>query len=257
MKPNNSPTASGSSSAPKAATTSAAGESAPTVTTPVVPPVTPPSVESAPLSPQQAAHVEFEAGVALAMEGKPLPDNASASARKGFAVVNPKTRLRTDGPTVEEYVARGYQAANYPPQGYEARLSEKAQALAAAQKIVAEANELLQNGLADATRTLGHSLRVMIANQFPESDGGRRIAEVAFEAAKNVPAGKATRENLADAISGLTTAVNHIANHSLKFPGDLDVLRSAQRKLTGVAEQYDALIVPVAAPIVTAPVPAN
>lgn len=29
--------------------------------------------------------------------------------------------LRTDGPTVSEYVAAGYQAQNYPPQGYASR----------------------------------------------------------------------------------------------------------------------------------------
>lgn len=29
--------------------------------------------------------------------------------------------LRTDGPTVEEFVAAGYRAENYPPQGYESR----------------------------------------------------------------------------------------------------------------------------------------
>lgn len=129
------------------------------------------------------------------------------------------------------------------------------EALAKAQQIVAEANELLQNGVAEAVKALGHSLRVMIANQFPETDGGRRIAEVAFENAKNVPAGKATRVNLADAITGLTTAVNHIANHSLKFPGDLDVLRTGLNKLTNVAEQYDALIVPVVVPATFQPAP--
>ncbi|QOE32739.1 hypothetical protein CPT_Mano_006 [Achromobacter phage Mano] len=31
------------------------------------------------------------------------------------------TQLRTDGPTVAEYVAAGYLAKNYPPAGYEAR----------------------------------------------------------------------------------------------------------------------------------------
>ena len=33
-------------------------------------------------------------------------------------------QLREDGPTVEEYVAAGYQAANYPPQGYASRSTE-------------------------------------------------------------------------------------------------------------------------------------
>jgi len=30
-------------------------------------------------------------------------------------------RLRTDGPTVSEYVAAGYKASNYPPKGYAPR----------------------------------------------------------------------------------------------------------------------------------------
>lgn len=106
---------------------------------------------------------------------------------------------------------------------------------------VKEAHELVQSGLSAAVQALGVSLRVMIANGFLESDGGRRTAENAFEAAKNVPAGQATREHLATAIAGLTTAVNHVANHSLKFPGDLNTLRNELRKVSGFADQYDAL----------------
>jgi hypothetical protein len=33
----------------------------------------------------------------------------------------PPAPLRTDGPTLAEYVARGYSAETYPPQGYAAR----------------------------------------------------------------------------------------------------------------------------------------
>jgi len=33
--------------------------------------------------------------------------------------------LRTDGPTIEEFVAAGYPAANYPPRGYASRSTEK------------------------------------------------------------------------------------------------------------------------------------
>lgn len=41
--------------------------------------------------------------------------------------------LRFDGPTIAEYVAAGYQASNYPPQGYVSRSSDEeiAAALAA------------------------------------------------------------------------------------------------------------------------------
>lgn len=33
----------------------------------------------------------------------------------------PNVALRTDGPTLEEYVAAGYKAENYPPEGYAVR----------------------------------------------------------------------------------------------------------------------------------------
>lgn len=45
--------------------------------------------------------------------------------------------LRTDGPTVAEYVAAGYQAVNYPPQGYASRSTPEE--IAAAVKAQAEA----------------------------------------------------------------------------------------------------------------------
>jgi hypothetical protein len=35
----------------------------------------------------------------------------------------PTVRLRTDGPTLEEYVERGYDPKTYPPKGYEAKPS--------------------------------------------------------------------------------------------------------------------------------------
>ncbi|YP_010115326.1 hypothetical protein PBC5_gp09 [Sinorhizobium phage PBC5] len=47
--------------------------------------------------------------------------------------------LRLDGPTVEEYVAAGYQAANYPPNGYAARSTvEEIEAAIAAQSAPAD-----------------------------------------------------------------------------------------------------------------------
>ncbi|KPY33139.1 HeH/LEM domain-containing protein [Pseudomonas syringae] len=48
-------------------------------------------------------------------------------------------RLRTDGPTVSEYVAAGYKASNYPPKGYESRSS--AEEIAEALKLEQEAPE--------------------------------------------------------------------------------------------------------------------
>lgn len=106
-------------------------------------------------------------------------------------------------------------------------------------KLLAEA-EALQAGLNMARAALGHALRVMIANQFHENDGGRRIAENTFERCKNIPEGKGARDDLDKAAAGLTDAVNHIANHSLKFPGDLDQLRSSLQKVNLARETITA-----------------
>lgn len=57
--------------------------------------------------------------------------------------------LRTDGPTVAEYVAAGYRADNYPPQGYASRSTdEEIQAAIDAQE--AEANAAAAQAAADA-----------------------------------------------------------------------------------------------------------
>lgn len=66
---------------------------------------------------------EADAGVALAREGKPLPEGASESIRHGYSVVDQATKLRTDGPTLEEYTKAGYKAEGYPPTGYAAKPS--------------------------------------------------------------------------------------------------------------------------------------
>lgn len=36
-----------------------------------------------------------------------------------------ETELKTDGPTVEEYVKAGYKASDYPPKGYASKSSKK------------------------------------------------------------------------------------------------------------------------------------
>ena len=97
--------------------------------------------------------------------------------------------------------------------------------------------------LAGARDALGHALRVMIANQLPEGDGGRRLTENAFEAAKNLcqTPGRVTRKDVAAALDGLTVAVGYLANHSRRLPEDLNTARAAQHKLTKLAEQYDTL----------------
>lgn len=48
------------------------------------------------------------------------PDLKGWEAKWADEPSEPET-LREDGPTLEEYVAKGYKAENYPPQGYAAR----------------------------------------------------------------------------------------------------------------------------------------
>ncbi|MDP4024454.1 hypothetical protein Q8W71_17655 [Methylobacterium sp. NEAU 140] len=48
-------------------------------------------------------------------------DKGDFEALERMGAVRRAGEPRTDGPTVEEYVAAGYRAANYPPQGYASR----------------------------------------------------------------------------------------------------------------------------------------
>ncbi|MDE2097470.1 MAG: hypothetical protein KGL39_09515 [Patescibacteria group bacterium] len=67
--------------------------------------------------------------------------------------------LRTDGPTLAEYVAAGYKAESYPPQGYAPKLEPpqgvntgaQAEAQALADKMLAEA-KALEAAAEDLTR---------------------------------------------------------------------------------------------------------
>jgi hypothetical protein len=54
------------------------------------------------------------------LPGDECPPELEATARH-FGALPAALPLREDGPTVEEYVAAGYLAANYPPQGYVSR----------------------------------------------------------------------------------------------------------------------------------------
>jgi hypothetical protein len=61
-----------------------------------------------------------------------FPHITAAYQRAGIAVEDGKsTGLREDGPTVVEFVAAGYKASNYPPEGYASRstVEEIAEAL--------------------------------------------------------------------------------------------------------------------------------
>lgn len=65
------------------------------------------------------------------------PERKAELRTQGFKIIDqrfmPEISLREDGPTVGEWVAAGYLAANYPPNGYAARSSDEeiAEAVAA------------------------------------------------------------------------------------------------------------------------------
>jgi hypothetical protein len=92
--------------------------------------------------------------------------------------------LRTDGPTVAEYVAAGYLAANYPPQGYASRSSEDEIAAAiAAQKAESEPAK---------TKSEGNSTETKVDPP---------AANKAAAPAKSRAASKATRSKAAPAVT--------------------------------------------------------
>ncbi len=79
-----------------------------------------------------------------AREGKAAPDvrnkKAPAVANKSGSPV-----LRDDGPTVAEYVAAGYLASNYPPEGYASRSTDEEIAAAVADESAKAELEKLTN----------------------------------------------------------------------------------------------------------------
>jgi hypothetical protein len=77
-----------------------------------------------------------------------LPEDIIAALPPGTVrpVAPPPPALRTDGPTLEEFISAGYKAEHYPPQGYAEkdseglrayRVEQKAEALRQAQARVA------------------------------------------------------------------------------------------------------------------------
>lgn len=65
--------------------------------------------------------------------------------------VGPSAVLRTDGPTVEEFVAAGYQADNYPPEGYASRSTDEE--IADAQRRQAAERQQKEKTVKDAPQT--------------------------------------------------------------------------------------------------------
>ena len=64
-------------------------------------------------------------------------EKAARGEDKGWATEAPK--LKEDGPTVHEYVAAGYKAKNYPPNGWASKSSQQEIDLAIAEEETAEA----------------------------------------------------------------------------------------------------------------------
>jgi len=85
--------------------------------------------------------------------------------------------LRTDGPTVAEYVAAGYKASNYPPDGYSSRSTEDeiAEALQAEQsapetdplkmKVPELKDWLTRKGIAFESNALKEDLQALVPKE--------------------------------------------------------------------------------------------
>lgn len=56
------------------------------------------------------------------------PERKAELRTDGFKILDiqfaPVSLLKKDGPTVAEFVAAGYRASNYPPEGYESRSTD-------------------------------------------------------------------------------------------------------------------------------------
>lgn len=75
------------------------------------------ALEAHELAKLEADNAKLEANIAA--EQAKL-DGRTKAARE-LKAKGAQVELKTDGPTVEEFVAAGYQAANYPPDGYTSR----------------------------------------------------------------------------------------------------------------------------------------
>lgn len=68
------------------------------------------------------------------VNGKVANNEAEEKELKGETV-----QLKTDGPTIQEYVAKGYKASGYPPQGYASNSSDEEIKAAVAAEVAANA----------------------------------------------------------------------------------------------------------------------
>lgn len=120
-------------------------------------------------------------------------DQAEFDMLKGFGAVRAieDDGLRSDGPTVEEYVTAGYRATAYPPSGYASRSSaeEVAAAIAAQEPVSSTAG---QSGTIDTASGTEPPPEVG-TDAAPETDGEKSGPEVENKAAPGV-ANKAARK---------------------------------------------------------------
>lgn len=102
------------------------------------------------------------------------------------------TSLRGDGPTVAEYIERGYLAANYPPTGYASRSTpEEIEAAIKAEEIAKGGDDAVKT--AEALRS---DLSKLTVAQLRE-----KVAEAKVEIAED-----AKKDDLIDALIVATTA---------------------------------------------------
>lgn len=86
-----------------------------------------------------------------------------------------KNSLRTDGPTIAEYIAAGYPATNYPPHGYSAVSS--ADEIAAAIAATAAPSDLVSADDRDALKLMADSMGIEYRKNIPTEDLRALIAE--------------------------------------------------------------------------------
>ncbi|KQQ81947.1 hypothetical protein [Aureimonas sp. Leaf324] len=111
-------------------------------------------------------------------------DHAEFEMLKGFGAVREigDESLRSDGPTVEEYVAAGYQATGYPPSGY-ASLSSEGEIAAA---IATQASPSLGSSNAGAGDGGGAGAGDVGTDAAPDVSGEKTAPDVENKAAPEV-----------------------------------------------------------------------
>lgn len=105
----------------------------------------------------RAAGVRIVDANATASREHAAADVPAVTLKAEYAPAKPAAAdaLRDDGPTLEEYVAAGYKAENYPPQGYAARAAAPAVLISELSPEVAAAAEAAASLTANAAKPAG------------------------------------------------------------------------------------------------------